>query len=57
VRFNGSHKAEEALEEVIKTKCDRNPWLYDVGAVARPRIGRVRSPGRRPGPGAARKCH
>jgi|GEM_PF-3094263 len=42
LRFDGSRGAERALGEVIDAQGDRNPWLNDVGVVARPLIGRVR---------------
>ena len=42
LRFDGSHSAEDALKEVVDAQGDRNPWLNDVGMVARPLVGRVR---------------
>lgn len=42
LKLDGSHTAEDALKEQIDAKGDRNPWLYDVGVIARPLIGRVR---------------
>jgi uncharacterized membrane protein len=42
LKFDGSHDAEDALGEVIDSQADRNPWLHDVGVVARPLVGRVR---------------
>jgi uncharacterized membrane protein len=42
LRFDKSRSAESALREVIDAQADRNPWLYDVGVVARPLIGRVK---------------
>jgi len=42
LKLDGSHTAEDALKEQLDAKGDRNPWLYDVGVVARPLIGRVR---------------
>lgn len=42
LKLDGSHSAEDALKEQLDAKGDRNPWLYDVGTIARPLIGRVR---------------
>src|SRR5512135_788091 len=42
LKFDGSRAAEEALDEVIDAQAARNPWLHDVGAIARPLVGRVR---------------
>jgi hypothetical protein len=42
LRFDGSHAAEEALRDVLDAQGDRNPWLHDVGMIARPLVGRVR---------------
>jgi hypothetical protein len=42
LKFDGSHAAEDALKEQIDAVGDRTPWLYDVGVIARPLIGRVR---------------
>jgi uncharacterized membrane protein len=42
LKFEDSHDAEVALKEVIDAQGDRNPWLHDVGMVARPLLGRVR---------------
>ncbi len=42
LKFDGSHRAEEVLAEVIDAQADRNPWLHDVGTIARPLIGRLR---------------
>jgi hypothetical protein len=42
LKLDGSHTAEDALKEQIDAKADRNPWLYDVGVIARPLLGRVR---------------
>jgi hypothetical protein len=42
LRFEGSHGAEDALNEVIDAEGVRNPWLLEVGMVARPLLGRVR---------------
>ncbi len=42
LRFDGSHAAEDALQEVIDALADRNPWLHEVGVVSRPLLGRLR---------------
>ena len=42
LKFEGRHGAEDALNEVIDTEGVRNPWLLEVGVVARPLLGRVR---------------
>jgi len=42
LKLDGSHSAEDVLKEQIEANGDRNPWLYDVGVIARPLIGRVR---------------
>src|SRR5215469_12315484 len=42
LKLDGSPTAVEALKAHIDAKGDRNPWLYDVGVIARPLIGRVR---------------
>jgi hypothetical protein len=42
LKFDGSTGAEDALKEQVDAQGDRNPWLYDVGVIARPLIGRVR---------------
>ena len=42
LKFDGSHAAEDDLKEQIDAQGDRNPWLFDVGTIARPLIGRVR---------------
>jgi uncharacterized membrane protein len=42
LKFDGSHEAEDDLKEQIEAQGDRNPWLYDVGTIARPLVGRVR---------------
>jgi uncharacterized membrane protein len=42
LKFAGSRNAEDALAEVIDAAADRNPWLHDIGVVARPLVGRVR---------------
>jgi hypothetical protein len=40
--FSGAHAAEDALKDVLAKNGDKNPWLFDVGTIARPLIGRVR---------------
>ena len=42
LRFDGSHAAEDALEEIIDAQADRNPWLHEIGVVSRPLLGRLR---------------
>jgi hypothetical protein len=42
LKFDGSHEAEDDLKEQIDAQGDRNPWLFDVGTIARPLVGRVR---------------
>jgi uncharacterized membrane protein len=42
LKFDDSGGAEDALKEVIDAQADRNPWLRDIGVIARPLIGRVR---------------
>jgi uncharacterized membrane protein len=42
LKFDGNHTAEDALKEVVDANADRNPWLHDIGVVARPLVGRVR---------------
>ena len=42
LKFDASRDAENALKEVSDTKGDRNPWLYDIGVLSRPLVGRVR---------------
>jgi len=42
LRFEGSHAADDALDEVIELEGARHHWLLEVGAVARPLIGRLR---------------
>ena len=41
-KLDGSHAAEDALQEVIDAQADRHPWLHEVGVVSRPLIGRLR---------------
>jgi hypothetical protein len=40
--FKGSQAADEAYAEVLELEGERNRWLLEVGAIARPRVGRVR---------------
>jgi hypothetical protein len=40
--FDGSHTAEDALNEVADARADRNPWLHEIGMISRPLIGRLR---------------
>jgi hypothetical protein len=42
LKFQGSREAEDDLKEVLDAKADRNPWLHEVGVIARPLVGRVR---------------
>src|SRR5262245_38921123 len=42
LKFDGSRGAQDALQEVSDAEADRNPWLHEVGVVARPLVGRVR---------------
>jgi hypothetical protein len=42
LKFEGSHAAEDALKSTLDAEGDRNPWLHDIGTIARPLIGRVR---------------
>jgi hypothetical protein len=42
LKFEGSRGAEDALKEVTDAEGDRNPFLHEVGMVARPLVGRVR---------------
>jgi uncharacterized membrane protein len=42
LKFDGSKGADDALSEVLDVEGAENPWLLDVGVVARPLIGRVR---------------
>jgi hypothetical protein len=40
--FKRSQAADEAYAEVLELEGERNRWLLEVGAIARPRVGRVR---------------
>jgi hypothetical protein len=42
LKFDESSAAGDALKDQLDAQGDRNPWLYDVGMIARPLIGRVR---------------
>lgn len=42
LRFEGSHAAENALDEVIELEGPRHHWLLEIGALARPLVGRLR---------------
>jgi uncharacterized membrane protein len=40
--FKGSQAADDSYAEVLELEGERNRWLLEVGAIARPRVGRVR---------------
>lgn len=40
--FDGSDTAASALKTAIDAQADRNPWMFDIGTIARPLIGRVK---------------
>jgi hypothetical protein len=40
--FKGSQTADDAYAEVLELEGENNRWLLEVGAIARPRVGRVR---------------
>jgi hypothetical protein len=42
LKFDGSRGADDALAEVMEADGAKNPWLLDVGVIARPLVGRVR---------------
>jgi uncharacterized membrane protein len=42
LKFDDTDGADEALKEVRDAQGDRNPWLHDIGVIARPLLGRVR---------------
>jgi uncharacterized membrane protein len=42
LKFDGSTTAADDLKEVIEAQADRNPWLHEIGTIARPLIGRVK---------------
>jgi len=41
LKFGSADGADDALKEVVNAQGDRNPWLYDVGVVRRPLLGRM----------------
>src|SRR5215471_805897 len=41
LKFGSAEGADDALKQVINAEGDRNPWLYDVGVVRRPLLGRM----------------
>jgi uncharacterized membrane protein len=41
LKFDGAHEAERIYGEVIDEKGTKEPWLHEVGIVARPLVGRV----------------
>ena len=41
LKFGSADGADDALKSVINAEGDRNPWLYDVGVVRRPLLGRM----------------
>jgi uncharacterized membrane protein len=41
LKFSSADGADEALKQVINAEGDRNPWLYDVGVIKRPLLGRM----------------
>jgi len=41
LKFGSADGADDALKQVINAEGDRNPWLYDVGVVRRPLLGRM----------------
>jgi uncharacterized membrane protein len=42
LKFSDADAATDALKEVTDAQGDRNPWLHDIGVIARPLLGRVR---------------
>jgi hypothetical protein len=42
LKFDGNYAADDALSAQLNALGDNNPWLYDVGVISRPLIGRVR---------------
>ena len=40
--FKGSHSADDAYGEILDADGVDNPWLLEVGTIARPLVGRVR---------------
>ena len=41
LKFGSADGADDALKTVINAEGDRNPWLYDVGVVRRPLLGKM----------------
>ncbi len=41
LKFGSADGADDALKQVVNAEGDRNPWLYDVGVVRRPLLGRM----------------
>ena len=41
LKFGSVEGADDALKQVINAEGDRNPWLYDVGVVRRPLLGKM----------------
>jgi len=41
LKFGTADGADDALKTVVNAEGDRNPWLYDVGVVRRPLLGRM----------------
>jgi len=41
LKFSSADGADDALKEVVNAEGDRNPWLYDVGVVRRPLLGKM----------------
>jgi hypothetical protein len=41
LKFDGTHTAEDALNEVSDAEADRRPWLHEIGVVSRPIVGRL----------------
>src|SRR5262249_18494475 len=41
LKFSSADGADDALKEVVNAEGDRNPWLYDVGVLRRPLLGRM----------------
>jgi len=41
LKFGSADGADDALKQVINAEGDRNPWLYDVGVIKRPLLGRM----------------
>jgi uncharacterized membrane protein len=41
LKFNDTHDADRALDEVLDAEGNRQPWLHEVGVVKRPLLGRI----------------